>query len=50
MTAAQARWRAVTAPHLVAPVRSGARFEKGWPSPGAYMRRRRLVTANHDLG
>ncbi|MGX4690173.1 IS256 family transposase [Streptomyces sp. JNUCC 63] len=27
--AAQARWRAVTAPHLVALVRSGARFENG---------------------
>ena len=26
---AQARWRAVTAPHLVALVRAGARFEKG---------------------
>jgi hypothetical protein len=25
---AQARWRAVNAPHLVAPVRAGARFEK----------------------
>jgi transposase-like protein len=27
--AAQARWRAVNAPHLVAPVRTGARFERG---------------------
>jgi putative transposase len=27
--AAQARWRAVNAPHLVALVRAGARFEKG---------------------
>lgn len=36
--AAQARWRAVTAPHLVALVRSGARFEKGRPSPDAYVR------------
>ncbi len=27
--AAQARWRAVTAPHLVAPVRAGAIFHKG---------------------
>ncbi|MFJ8691934.1 IS256 family transposase [Streptomyces roseolilacinus] len=26
---AQARWRAITAPHLVALVRSGARFERG---------------------
>lgn len=26
---AQARWRAVTAPHLVALVRTGARFERG---------------------
>jgi putative transposase len=26
---AQQRWRAVNAPHLVAPVRGGARFEKG---------------------
>jgi putative transposase len=26
---AQARWRAVNAPHLVALVRAGARFEKG---------------------
>ena len=26
---AQARWRAVNAPHLVAQVRAGARFEKG---------------------
>ena len=26
---AQARWRAVTAPHLVALVRAGARFENG---------------------
>ncbi|RZB14808.1 IS256 family transposase [Streptomyces sp. F001] len=26
---AQARWRAVNAPHLVAPVRAGARFERG---------------------
>jgi putative transposase len=26
---AQARWRAVTAPHLVALVRAGARFAKG---------------------
>lgn len=27
--AAQQRWRAVNAPHLVALVRAGARFEKG---------------------
>jgi hypothetical protein len=27
--AAQARWRAVNAPHLVALVRAGARFEAG---------------------
>lgn len=27
--AAQARWRAVNAPHLVAVVRTGARFENG---------------------
>ena len=27
--AAQARWRAVNAPHLVALVRAGARFEHG---------------------
>jgi len=27
--AAQTRWRAVNAPHLVALVRAGARFEKG---------------------
>jgi hypothetical protein len=26
---AQARWRAVSAPHLVALVRAGARFESG---------------------
>lgn len=26
---AQARWRAITAPHLVALVRNGARFENG---------------------
>ncbi len=26
---AQARWRAVSAPHLVALVRAGARFERG---------------------
>ena len=26
---AQARWRAVNAPHLVALVRAGARFDKG---------------------
>lgn len=26
---AQARWRAITAPHLVALVRNGARFERG---------------------
>jgi hypothetical protein len=26
---AQARWRAINAPHLVALVRAGARFEKG---------------------
>jgi len=26
---AQARWRAVSAPHLVALVRTGARFERG---------------------
>jgi putative transposase len=26
---AEARWRAVNAPHLVAPVRAGARFENG---------------------
>ncbi|GED89952.1 hypothetical protein TNCT6_70370 [Streptomyces sp. 6-11-2] len=26
---AQARWRAITAPHLVALVRAGARFENG---------------------
>ncbi|GAA3811686.1 hypothetical protein GCM10022206_57860 [Streptomyces chiangmaiensis] len=26
---AQARWRAMTAPHLVALVRAGARFENG---------------------
>jgi hypothetical protein len=26
---AQARWRAVTAPHLVALVRAGSRFENG---------------------
>ena len=29
LQAAQARWRAVNAPHLVALVRAGARFEKG---------------------
>jgi len=29
LEAAQARWRAVNAPHLVALVRAGARFEKG---------------------
>ncbi len=28
--AAQARWRAVNAPHLVALVRSGAKFENGF--------------------
>ena len=28
---AQQRWRAVNAPHLVALVRAGARFEKGRP-------------------
>ena len=28
---AQHRWRAVNAPHLVALVRAGARFEKGRP-------------------
>ncbi len=28
---AQARWRAVNAPHLVALVRAGARFERGVP-------------------
>ena len=27
--AAQARWRAVNAPHLVALVRAGAKFDKG---------------------
>jgi putative transposase len=27
--AAQERWRAVNAPHLVALVRAGARFERG---------------------
>lgn len=26
---AQARWRAITGAHLVAPVRAGARFENG---------------------
>jgi len=26
---AQARWRAVNAPHLVALIRAGARFERG---------------------
>jgi hypothetical protein len=26
---AQARWRAVNAPHLIALVRAGARFERG---------------------
>ena len=29
LQAAQARWRAVNAPHLVALVRAGARFERG---------------------
>jgi hypothetical protein len=29
---AQARWRALNAPHLVALVRAGARFEKGTSS------------------
>jgi len=29
MESAQTRWRAVNAPHLVALVRAGARFEKG---------------------
>jgi transposase-like protein len=29
--AAQARWRAINAPHLVALVRAGARFERGLP-------------------
>jgi hypothetical protein len=28
-SAAQARWRAVNAPHLVALVRAGARFDRG---------------------
>ncbi|MGW7125514.1 IS256 family transposase, partial [Streptomyces sp. NPDC054901] len=28
---AQNRWRAVNAPHLVALVRAGARFERGLP-------------------
>jgi putative transposase len=28
---AQDRWRAVNAPHLVALVRAGARFERGIP-------------------
>lgn len=29
--AAQARWRAVNAPHLVALVRAGAKFDNGKP-------------------
>jgi hypothetical protein len=29
MESAQARWRAVNAPHLVALVRAGARLERG---------------------
>jgi hypothetical protein len=29
--AAQSRWRAINAPHLVALVRAGARFENGKP-------------------
>jgi len=29
LQAAQGRWRAVNGPHLVAPVRAGARFEGG---------------------
>jgi putative transposase len=29
LEAAEQRWRAVNAPHLVALVRAGARFEKG---------------------
>jgi hypothetical protein len=29
LEAAEGRWRAVNAPHLVALVRAGARFEKG---------------------
>jgi hypothetical protein len=29
--AAQARWRAVNARHLVAPVRAGAKFDNGKP-------------------
>jgi hypothetical protein len=29
--AAQTRWRAVNAPHLVALVRAGAKFENGKP-------------------
>jgi putative transposase len=32
LEAAQDRWRAVNGPHLVALVRAGARFEKGWSS------------------
>jgi transposase-like protein len=36
---AQARWRAVNAPHLVALVRAGARFEKG-----------KLVERPHESG
>lgn len=38
---AQARWRAVNAPHLVSLVRSGVRFERGhlveWPAAVAGM-------------
>lgn len=32
---AQERWRAVNAPHLVALVRAGARFERGVPAERA---------------
>jgi hypothetical protein len=36
---AQARWRAITAPHLVARVRNGARFERGvWSSVSRRLR------------
>jgi hypothetical protein len=30
LQAAEQRWRAVNGPHLVALVRAGARFERGW--------------------
>lgn len=44
---AQARWRALNAPHLVALVRAGARFEKA-PSSNAPTRNQEVISKSRD--